>query len=274
MNIERIKNYNQKMLALFSTIMVVLAAIGLISLLVFLISEFIPSKPPAISNALLSDERVEQLNRDSLRQQIISYEEPRLIDTAKLVYIIPVSIRTLELPEYYADEENVDVLDLFGSGSFKKTRVKQFYGLFINLIVYDYPSNKTWKICENRIMGNDLSIAYFDDEVISVFTAAEKDTDKDGKITLSDFNNLYVYSLKEQRLRKISKAGLTVLSYKFVEGKKDLLITFGDDRNKDGVYMVSQEPAYVLSYNYESELLVDVVDTSVQKELQRVVDKK
>jgi len=273
MNIDKIKNYNQKMLALFSTIVVLMAAIGLISFLGFIISDLWPSKPIVETNVLLADEQVERFGRDSLRQQIISYEEPRLVDTACLVYLIPVALRTLENPEYYG--EGVDeLLDKFSSGSSRKIRVKQFYGSFINLIVYDYKNSKTWNVCDARVMGKNLAVVYYDDEILAVFEASEKDTDKDGKITLADFTNLNVYSFKESRLKRVGKDDMTVLSYKFVEGTKDLLILFGIDRNKDGKFNSATEPIQVFKYNYSTGSLANVIDSATQKEIQRIIDKK
>ena len=48
---------------------------------------------------LISEDRVENLNQENLRKQILSYGTRWLIDTLKSEYIIPVSIKTLKKPE-------------------------------------------------------------------------------------------------------------------------------------------------------------------------------
>ena len=165
MNIEKIKNYNQKMLAVFSTMIVIAAGIGLISLIVIIISELIPNRKPT-TNTLLSDEKVEELKKDNLRQQIISYDSPRLVDTLNLIYLIPVSVKTLDKPEEM-DEGVLGLLDGdFEMSSGRKYRGKRFQGVFNNLIIYDYKNQKSQKISDYRMIGTDLLFEYFDDEIV------------------------------------------------------------------------------------------------------------
>jgi len=272
MNIEKIKNYNQKMLAVFSTIAVIAAAVGLISLLVFIITELVPNRPSG-TNALLSDDKVEQLKKDSLIQQIISYDSPRLVDTLNLVYLIPVHVKTLDKPE----EKGTETLALadadyeLSSGS--KYRGERFYGSFNNLIMYDYKNSSSQKICDYRLIGTDLSYTYFEDEIIIVFTGAERDTDGDNTITLLDFKSLFVYSLKTKELRKISRENSTVSSFNFIEDRKDILVTFGYDRNKNSEFDTETEPAYIMKYDYMANKLVPIIDGELERDIQKIIDK-
>jgi len=270
MNIEKIKNYNQKMLAALSTILVAMALIGLISLIIFVILELRPYGRHQ-TNTLLSDEKVEQLKKDSLRQQIISYDTPRLVDTLNLVYVIPVQVKTLDRPEEM-NTEVLGLLDMKGSSS-RGYKNSYYYGSFNNLIVHDFKKNSSEKISSKRMIGTDLLFRYFKDEIILTFTGSERDTDLDDKVTLLDFSSLYVYSMKDRRLRELSIENSTVESFKHVENEKDILIRFGYDRNKDNLFDSGTEPTFVMKYDYENESLTAIVDKELEKELQKIIDK-
>jgi hypothetical protein len=274
MNIEKVKNYNQKMLATLSTILVIMAAIGLISLIVYLIAEIIPDKKPK-TNTLLADEKVEQLKKDSLRQQIISYDNPLLIDTINLVYLIPVNVKTLGKPEDL-DSEIMGLMDIRPGkafGSSERYFEEYFYGSFNNLLIYDYKNSITQKICDRRIIGTDLSYNYFLDDIMISFSGAESDTDKDGIITLKDMRSLYIYALKEKRLRHISIKNSTVLSFEHIKPYKDLLITFGYDRNKDDLFEGNTEPRFIMKYDFQSDSLFPIVEKKLEMEIQKLIDK-
>ncbi len=274
MNIDKIKNYNQKMLAVFGTLLVVLLGIGIISILIFTISDLIPNSQPN-TNDLLSDEKVEALKKDSLRQQIISYDSPQLVDTVNLIYVLPVSVKTLDTPEN-TEEGVLGLLDSdseMGSRSRKFKRRSYYYNAFNNLIVYDYKNQLSEKICDYRLIGTDLMFKYFDDEIIMVFTGAEKDTNEDHKITLQDFKSLFVYSLNNKQLKKISMENSTVNSFEFVEGTKDILVSFGFDRNTNDQFETAFEPEFVMKYDYAKGTLNSILDKGLEIEIQRIIDK-
>lgn len=260
------------MLAVFSTMIVIAAGIGLITLVIFLISELIPNKR-ANTNTLLSDEKVEELKKDSLRQQIISFDSPKLVDTLNLIYLLPVSVKTLEKPE----ERNKEVLAMldvsYENRSSRMVSGKRFYGAFNNLIVYDYKNSTSFRISDSRFIGEDLSFDYFDDEIIIVFTAAESDTDKDKKITLLDFKSLFVYSLKTRELKKVSMDNSTVCEFEYVDSQKDILVKFGYDRNKNNKFDSDIEPTFVMKYDYKNNKLLPIVDKELEKDIQKIIDK-
>ncbi len=274
MKIEKIKNYNQRMLAVLITVVVITAVIGLISLLVFIISDMIPNSSTD-NNALLSDDKIEELKKDSLRQQIISYDSPRLVDTLNLIYILPVHVKTLEK----AEDMGEGVLGLldgdFEIGSRKSTfkRRSYYYGSFNNLIVYDYKNNQSQKVSEYRLYGSDLTFHYFDDEILLVFTGAEKDTNKDHKVNDNDFNSLFVYSLKNKELKKISLDKATVVSYEFVENQKDILVNFGYDRNQNQLFESAFEPNFIRKYTYNTSTLELIISEELEVSIQKIIDK-
>ena len=95
MKIEKIKNFNQIILAIAGIFGVILLLIGII----IACSDFFRSfgnnrRSSIITNSLISEEKIEMFNMENQRLQIVSYELPELVDTLNAVYIIPVSVST------------------------------------------------------------------------------------------------------------------------------------------------------------------------------------
>lgn len=269
MNIDKIKNYNQKLLAVLGTVVVLLAIVALISISFFAIDEIMRSfRNNKQDDGILSDERIEELQKENKRQQLISYETPRLVDTLNLVYIIPVSHKTLNSAEYI-DEEVLGLLDIHGSYKSDKRYSRQYYGDFNNLLVYDYKKHSINKLFNDRINFGNIQTEYFEDDILVLFTASTKDTYKDGVINQEDYKTLFIYSLNDKRLREIELDSADVSQLNFVENTKDLIIQFGIDHNKDGKFDQYSEPSLIKKYDYKSEKLIDIVSPEINTELQK-----
>lgn len=269
MNIDKIKNYNQKLLAVLGTVVVLLAIVALISISFFAIDEIMRSfRNNKQDDGILSDERIEELQKENKRQQLISYETPRLVDTLNLVYIIPVSHKTLNSAEYI-DEEVLGLLDIHGSYKSDKRYSRQYYGDFNNLLVYDYKKHSINKLFNDRINFGNIQTEYFEDDILVLFTASTKDTYKDGVINQEDYKTLFIYSLNDKQLREIQLDRADVSQINFVENTKDLIIQFGIDHNKDGKFDQYSEPSLIKKYDYKSEKLIDIVSPEINTELQK-----
>jgi len=266
---EKLKTYNRRVIAALVSVLLIMAIIGLI-VMVFTISKpLFPDKKPRI-NTLLSDEKVENLKSDSLRQQIISYQSPYLIDTLNLIYLIPVDVKTLEKLEK-TDREITSV---------KKERMAyevyneaNFEGSFSNLIVYDYKNNSTQKVCNSRMIGMNLKIKSFDDEILLVFSGADTDSNKDEIVNYLDFKSLFIYSLKEKKLQKFGIKNSSVSAFDFVENKKDILVTWKYDRDTDNEFDQETEPTFVTRYDHTQKSMAPIIDSKLEKEIQKIIDK-
>lgn len=76
------------------------------ALIIFIAESGIFNSPRHNPSGLISDDKVEALNQENLRKQIVSYAQPQLADSVNSVYVIPVSVLTLKKAE-----------TSFGSGS-------------------------------------------------------------------------------------------------------------------------------------------------------------
>lgn len=272
MNIEKLKNYNQKLLAILGTIVVLMAAIGLIMLIIFGITEIAREiRYNRQDDGILSDDKIEELQQENKRQQVISYDFPRLVDTVNSIYIIPVRHQTLNAAEYI-DEGVLGLMDSYGKVKTDSRYSSYYYGSFNNLIVYDLKNKTTKKLFDSRINFGAIRTEVFDDDILILFTAASQDTYRDGVINLTDFKSLYIYSIRNQKLREISKEGADIAHYDFMYDSKDLLLLFGIDHNKDGKYDDDSEPSTVRKYNFKSNEIEDIVSKDLNIELQKLLE--
>ena len=268
MNIDKIKNYNQKILAVLGTVVVLIAIIGLISIAVFAIDEISRSfRKNNQNDGILSDEKIEELQNENKRKQLISYETPRLIDTLNLVYIIPVSHRTLNSEESI-NEGVLGLLDTYESYKFDKKYSRQYYGDFNNLLIYDYKKDSINKLFTDRINFENIQTEYFKDDILVLFKASTKDTYKDGVINEQDFKTLFLYSVNNKDLKEIKLENADVYQVNFVENSKDLIIGFGIDHNKNGRFDQHSEPSLIKKYDYKSGELIDIISQDINAELQ------
>lgn len=279
MKIEKIRNFNQVILA-------IAGILGLILLLVFIIiavSDLFRSwdigsgRDRTITNSLIAEDKVEVLNQKNLRLQVISYEAPKLIDTVHVVYIIPVTVSTLDKPETSVEASNdglMSLLDLSApmknKGYFKEN---YFEGLFANLIVYKPVENKTELLFNQRIMLSGLHTYDFKDDILLIFFTAEKDTNKDGLINFDDDKNLCIYSIKTEKMRRIAEGTNSITDYQFVGDSKDLLVEFSLSQYND-VKFKSYKPKKIMKYEFEIDKLSEVVPAQIQQQMQNLVEGK
>ncbi len=269
---EKIKKYNQKLLAILGTIAIIFGIIGLIRITSELIGNF-QVRNFEKEKGILTDEKIQELQKEKKREQIISYHNPRLIDTLNQIYILPVSHKNLNKAESIPE----GVLGVVRkSGNYDVERdsrySRRYYGDFNNLIIYDKINETSEKLFKKRINFDKIRTEYFKDDIIVTFKASEKDTYKDGVINLMDKKDLYLYSIKEKRLIKIADEKLDVFSYIFANNNKDLFIRFGIDKNNDGKYSDINEPTIIKKFDYRKEKLTDIVNETMNIELQKTLE--
>ena len=271
----KIEKYNQKLLAVLGTVGVIFLTVALIAFISITIMEHrrYNTNDDAIETGILSDEKIEKLQKENKREQVISYETPKLVDTLNTVYIVPVSHKTLNEIEDIngllnafsssANDYNENLDNRYSGG---------FYGAFNNVIIYNPKEGTNTKLFDKRVNFNDIKTEYFENEILLLIKASEKDTYKDGVINLEDFKSLYIYSFSLNKMEKIGIDGMDVYNYKFINKSKDLVIEFGVDKNKDGKYEEYNEPTLIKKYDFKSGKLTDIIDQKTNSELQKMLE--
>ena len=278
MKIEKIKNFNQIILAIVG----VLGLILLLMLIISLASDLLRDRKGGCrnnlttTNGLITEEKIEKLNLENKHMQIVSYESPRLVDTVNTVYIIPISVSTLDKPKTIPPppellSKHVVSVDLDSYNTERYYRENSFPGLFSNLIVYQPIEKKTVLLFNERIMLNRLRTYYFKDDILLIFFTAEKDTNNDGLINFNDDANLCIYSLKTGKMRRIVEGVNSITDYKFITNSKDLLIEFSLSQYND-IKFKSDKPRKIMKYEFETEKLTEVVPANIQQHMQKLVE--
>ncbi len=273
MNIEKLKNYNQKLLAILGTTIALIAVVGFVFITYFAIDEITRSnRYKNQEDGILSEEKIKELQEESKRKQLISYDIPRLIDTLNLIYVIPVSHKTLKSAEFIDDEEVLGLMDFSGSVKSDRRYSSQYYGDFNNLLIYEFKENSTKKLFADRVNFGNIEVQYFEDDILIVLEASNQDTYKDGVVNLMDLKSLFIYSFKQKELKKIHHKNMDVSQIKFVGNNKDLLIKFGVDQNGDGKYDEYSEPSVIKKYNFHKDELTNIVDENIDIDLQQKLE--
>jgi hypothetical protein len=270
---EKLKKYNQKLLAVLGTLAILFLIVGLIGIIGILIQEYQrTSYYDRQDDGILSEEKIEELQKENKREQVISYETPKLIDTLQQLYIIPVSQKSLQDAEYI----DTGLLNMYSNDLYVEKKdvrySKGYFGNFNNIIVYNQKTGNTQKLFTERVNFDGIQTTYFEDDIFLLCKVATKDTFKDGVINLLDFKSLYIYSFASKKLLKVGNNELNVIDYKFITNSKELIIRFGIDKNDNGKYEEYREPSILKRYNFQTETLTDIIDTKLHNELQQLLE--
>lgn len=267
----KIEKYNQRLLAVLGTVGVIFLIVALIAFISITIMEHRRFIDDDIETGILSDDKIEELQKENKREQVISYENPRLIDTLNSIYIIPISHKTLNEQEDINGLLNLNKASSgYEQGDSRYSNIH--YGAFNNLIVYNSKDGTNKKLFNKRVNFNEIKAEYFEDDILLLMNVSEKDTYKDGVINLLDFKALYIYSLGKKELKRVGIEGMDFFKYKFLNMEKSLTILFGVDKNNDGQFEEYNEPTLIKKYDFESGKLTDIVDKNINVDLQKTLE--
>jgi hypothetical protein len=276
MNIEKIKNYNQVMLAVIVTTASAFAVFGLIAFIIFIFTEVLdmfPSRNSYSETGISTVEQEFEQTADEQGKRHLAYHFPELVDTPAQIFIIPVGYRNADENQ----EEFSRKLEFSGSKTYGSyDGGYPYYGqkTYVNLLLYDAKNGKTDILFSRRILIGQYAVKYFIDDILVLFEAASADSNQDGLITLEDESSLFIYSLKSKILREIKMPGKSLLEFSFVGKTRDLILRFGLDPIKRGNMTEVVKSVAICRYDYALDKLEQVNNENLQKELQKIVDSK
>jgi len=277
MDIEKIKNYNQKVLAVFLTALVAFAAIGLLSLIVFLFTEVFNFSRSSSYNSLEGiqvDEIQQNSNSKDNYKLHVSYNFPDLVDTSNQIYIIPVSHQT----QYDIQNNLMKRGKYSGLNSYGGSDSYDYYSqsIYINLLIYDAKNASLEKLFNQQIIIGEYNKYIYKDDILVVFEAADKDSNKDGQLSLNDETSLYFYSVMNKIMKQARIEGQTVLQYSFIAETKNAIIRFGlnpdNRREKDNEQVIS--PGILGQFSFDSDKLVRINDEKLNNYLEITATEK
>lgn len=271
MDINKIKDFNQKVLAIFGSLAIIFVAI----LIYWAISELISSRSRRHSNEaeIISNEKANENFENNIRTQQVSFENLLLVDTVNTVYLIPVSQTSLKMAEYLSKSDksrgDQSLLNLYGGRS-------DFYydnHSFNNALIYDARDASVQKLFDKRLSINRITIEKIAGKSYVLIAATDKDTNKDGILDVEDFKTLYIYSTEAKTLTEIKSENTDFVEYKVILEKELLIINYGLDKNKNGKYNWD-EPMIMKGYTLRDKKLSDIIAPELIHELQNTLDGK
>ena len=272
MNIDRIKNYNQKILAIFATLGAALTFVLLLWALVVFVTELLWMNNDTTAHEIVSTE-VAQANFDkSLRTHRVSFESIRLIDSVNSIFLIPVSQTALSLEEYI-DKQNRQGSSTLGLPDTYGSFDNEFYynsHSYNNALLFDSKTASVTKIFNQRVSINKIYHENIFGKTYILFAVTSADTNKDGLLNKDDNKALYVFSTAKMELRHVNCTNCNFIQYHNPDGKY-LIINYGLDKNNDGTYNWD-EPVVMKKYNVETDELKNLIEPRLVNELQLTLD--
>jgi hypothetical protein len=276
MNIEKIKNYNQFMLSIITSIAVAFGVIGLISLIIFLLNDVFGIFNKSYNNqetGISVNESYKDQEGSELNKLYITWNFPDLIDTANQLYVIPIGHKTNQ-------ELQNDYLKLSSSVNPSYGGYDSRYDYspdekrYVNMMIYDGKSGKSEILFKQKLLLGDYHAEYYKDDVLLTMKAALADTNNDKNISLDDQTSLFIYSLHNKSLRQLKYTDKSVLYYQKIPNTKDFIIKFGLEASKRDENKSNTDLSVICRYLYEQDQLVVINDDKIQKEMNEIVDKK
>ena len=265
---DKLTRYNQKLLAIIGTIIIVAAGLGLlIGLGVFIISliDFSDSNDNGIK---IQNQTAEPNDTNGfIRTQEVTFNSPFQLDTAQTKYLITVGQVNLKTDEKIRLES--------GSGlkySSSEYRYHSYYGVFNNFIYLDYSKNLTNKLFDEQVAITHWAFLKNDTIEVLLFKGTSKDDNSDNQMDSDDYQSLFAYYIGDGQLKKYDFEGKTVLNFDPMN-KTDLVsIELGLDKDKDFDYERTSEPQVIFTLNIRSREVEPIISDEMKDEIQSIID--
>ena len=169
MDIEKIKNYNTRVLAFIFTIV----AVGTFIYFILALT--------GLDNGHSGRGERESEPVEVLKPQT-SFSSPILVDSINQIYLYQIGDVSREVDQEGSSES----------------------GSFFNLLLYDYKTHTSRNLLNKAFSGRNVKIFKGVGGPAIYFQGASKDSNKDGQITSEDLNDFYIYDLQEKKSRILS----------------------------------------------------------------------
>ncbi len=261
---SKIKSYNQVILAIIGTI----AILFMVGMGIFLVIEFIGYSydDAEESQGILAIDETNQLLEDSIRKQIISFNQIEIIDSTSQTYLLPVTQADL------AEGENYSGLLNMYTGSIGKGN-KYYSRVYNNLVLHNSIQKKSTIIFNQRISIEQFFIFPQGKKKFIIITGCSKDSNKDGFLNSDDLQELFVYDYQTSTLHKIESEDRVTTIRVFKPHKSIHLIgQFGIDRNKNGIFEGAIEPRVYYKVDLINKKLVKLINNEQINQLQKLLE--
>ncbi len=273
MDIEKIKNYNQKVLAIFGSLAILLICIIILWAATDFISE-LSNKSRSDETEIVATEKAKENFEKNIRTHQISFENLILVDTINVVYLIPVSQTALKLEEYI-DRKNKTSSGIIGllDGSGRYSDFYNEHNSFNNALIYESHDTTIHKLFSKRVSINKISLEKISGESYVIFAATDQDSNKDGIMDSRDAKTLYIYSVTNKKIEEIKSENTDFIQYELIRDNKQLIIKYGLDKDKNGTY-TWDEPVIMKAYSIQDNEVSNLIAPELINDLQNTLDGK
>jgi hypothetical protein len=265
---DRLTRYNQKLLAIIGTTVIVLAGLALLVALGGFIVSLIDFSDPE-GNGIRIQNTVASANDtvEFVRTQEVTFNSPLQLDTAQAKFLITVGQVNLKTDEKIKLERGSG-LKLSSDGY----SYLSYYGLFNNFVYLDYSKKLTRKLFEEQVAITDWAFLKNDTIEVILFKGTSSDDNADNRMDSDDYQSLFAYYVNDGQLKKYDFKGKTVLSFDPMN-KTDLVsVQLGIDKDNDFNFEKESEPQVISALNIRTRKVEPIISEEMKNRIQSIID--
>ena len=266
---NKLKNYNQLLLAIGAT----LALLFFIGAIVFIAIDEFRRGNVASPEGIIATEETKELLGDSLRKQIVSFNNIELVDSARKLYLLPVRQAQIE------DGESIDdMVGLTNSFTGMDVRYEKYSytknTAYNNLVLYESAQEVSTILFDDRISISTYTIVKtIDDKIYILISGTDRDSNKDKYLNRKDLQKLFIYSVDNKQLTEVkSNEKFTTINVYKDNNTKDIIGKFGLDRNDNGKFEIGREPMIFYKIDLKTKSLINILSTEQIEKLQKLLE--
>lgn len=267
----KLEKYNQRLLAIIGTLVLVSLVIIILTSGTFFIIEIVNDyRRDQRDNTLVAKPTYDSISGTLIRTQQITFEQPLLIDSASRLYVVPVSQVSLE------EHENInEILDFDRRSKLKIGKNYQNtnqYGRYNNLIVYNQNQNNKNFLFNDKVSVNHFSYHELKGKFYIFLEGTKVDSNKDGYLNDNDLASFFVYDVDKKELLEFTYPSMGLMDYYLTKDESEVILSFAIDKDKNGSIDEYQEPVILKKLSIENKEVFDFIEGSQIEMIQKMVD--
>jgi hypothetical protein len=247
------------------------------------------------ADPVTAPERAKELAAQGLREQLITFDEIESIEyrygarpeTQRYdIFAIGVGQITLDKPESNDEVEKVTVTgtrlpDPAKLPDASTLPTSPISGRFNNVLIFDRRDGKFIKLFDRRLAISEFQYGWRTTPEVLVIFANERDTNKDGKLSSVDMQDIYVFTFADKKMHKVEVAGVTPIELMAIPDVDYVVVKARRDRNNDGrAYSgdsypkedLEPEPTVLIRIDLKTMKASSFVPDDMLENLQRTLD--
>lgn len=265
---DKLTRYNQKLLAIIGTAVIIAAGLGLLIGLGGVLFSLIDSS--SSSDKGIQVQNPATTTSDStefVRTQEATFNPPFQLDTAQAKFLITVGQVNLRTDEKISFESGRGLK--FSSGEY---RYQSHYGLYNNFIYLDNSKELTKKLFDQKVAITHWAFLKNDTIEVLLFKGTSTDDNSDHQMDSDDYQSLFAYYSNDGELKQYDFEGKTVLDFDPMK-KTDLVsIELGIDKDQDFEFEKYSEPKVISTLNIRTRKIEAIISEDLKNEIQSIID--